>query len=114
MSGLLASFAWCSLQVTLVALLAWLLCAVARRMSASHAAALPATALAAVIVLTALWREKGTGVVSPTDPLGNVTTTAYDNLQRRKTLTQPNPDAGGPFRSGLGPGSMAATGCWRP
>ena len=54
MSGLLASFAWCSLQVTLVALLAWLLCALARRMSASHAAALPATALAAVIVLTAL------------------------------------------------------------
>ena len=37
----------------------------------------------------------GTGVVSPTDPLGNVTTTAYDNLQRRTTLTQPNPDAGG-------------------
>ncbi|MBC7851986.1 MAG: DUF1559 domain-containing protein [Pirellulaceae bacterium] len=54
MSGLLASFAWCSLQVTLVALLAWLLCALARRMSASHAAALPATALAAVIVLTVL------------------------------------------------------------
>ncbi|MGI8980015.1 MAG: M56 family metallopeptidase [Pirellulaceae bacterium] len=54
MSGLFASSAWCSLQVTLVALLAWLLCALARRMSASHAAALPATALAAVIVLTAL------------------------------------------------------------
>jgi hypothetical protein len=54
MSGLFASFAWCSLQVTLVALLAWLLCGIARRMSASHAAALPATALAAVIVLTAL------------------------------------------------------------
>jgi len=54
MSGLLVSLGWCSLQVTLVALLAWLLCGLARRMSASHAAALPATALAAVIVLTAL------------------------------------------------------------
>src|SRR4029450_6870595 len=54
MSGLLVSLAWCSLQVTLVALLAWLLCGLARRMSPSHAAALPATALAAVIVLTAL------------------------------------------------------------
>jgi beta-lactamase regulating signal transducer with metallopeptidase domain len=54
MSGLLVSLAWCSLQVTLVAVLAWLLCGLARRMSASHAAALPATALAAVIVLTAL------------------------------------------------------------
>ena len=54
MSGLLVSLAWCSLQVTLVALLAWLLCGLARRMSASHAAALPATALAAVIVLTGL------------------------------------------------------------
>lgn len=54
MSGLLVSWAWCSLQVTVIALLAWLLCGLARRMSSSHAAALPATALAAVIVLTGL------------------------------------------------------------
>lgn len=54
MSGIFASLAWCSLQVTLVALLAWILCGLARRTSSGPAAALPATALFAVIVLTVL------------------------------------------------------------
>jgi YD repeat-containing protein len=30
-----------------------------------------------------------------TDPLGDVTTYAYDNLYRRVSTTQPDPDAGG-------------------
>jgi YD repeat-containing protein len=34
-------------------------------------------------------------VTTETDPLGNVTTTAYDNLQRKTTVTQPDPDGGG-------------------
>jgi RHS repeat-associated protein len=34
-------------------------------------------------------------LTTETDPLGNVTTTAYDNLQRKTTVTQPDPDAGG-------------------
>ena len=51
----------------------------------------------------------GTGVVSPTDPLGNVTTTAYDNLQRRKTLTQPDP-----YQSNFRPEKSGPGGVYSP
>ena len=43
---------WCVIQVTLVGVLAWALCAVVRRWSAPGSAAVPAAALAAVVVLT--------------------------------------------------------------
>ena len=37
-------------------------------------------------------------LTTKTDPLGNVTTTAYDNLQRRTSVTQPDPEGGGGLR----------------
>jgi beta-lactamase regulating signal transducer with metallopeptidase domain len=45
-------FVWCVLQITLLSLLAWALCAVVRRWSLPGTAALPAAALAAIVVLT--------------------------------------------------------------
>ena len=54
MSALVPPLLWCIVQVTLVALLAWLLCAFTRRLSPQSASPLPATALLAVIGLTAL------------------------------------------------------------
>jgi beta-lactamase regulating signal transducer with metallopeptidase domain len=44
---------WCIVQVTLVALLGWLLCTLISRMSSPGAAVVPAAALAAVVLLTA-------------------------------------------------------------
>src|SRR5688572_19482683 len=43
---------WCVVQITLVGLLAWALCAFLRRWSTAGNAAVPATALAAIVVLT--------------------------------------------------------------
>ena len=43
---------WCVVQITLVGLLAWALCAALRRWSATGNAAVPAAALAAIVILT--------------------------------------------------------------
>jgi beta-lactamase regulating signal transducer with metallopeptidase domain len=53
MNPLLESLLWCVLQVTLVGLLAWLLCLVISRWQDAASAGIPAAALAAVVVLTA-------------------------------------------------------------
>jgi beta-lactamase regulating signal transducer with metallopeptidase domain len=53
MEPLTQSLVWCILQVTLVAALAWLLCWAMARWTASATVFIPATALAAIVVLTA-------------------------------------------------------------
>jgi beta-lactamase regulating signal transducer with metallopeptidase domain len=53
MDPLTGSLLWCIVQVTLVALLAWVLCALVGRFAGPGKAALPAVALAAIVVLTA-------------------------------------------------------------
>src|SRR5687767_3530562 len=53
MDSLTESLLWCIAQVTLVGLLAWLLCAAVSRWTEPGIAIVPATALAAVVVLTA-------------------------------------------------------------
>src|SRR5688572_11597484 len=52
MAFLTEELVWCVIQVTLVGLLAWALCAAVRRWSAPGSAAVPAAALAAVVILT--------------------------------------------------------------
>jgi beta-lactamase regulating signal transducer with metallopeptidase domain len=52
MTAFADSLVWCVLQITLVGLLAWILCAVIRRWLTAGNPALPAAALAAVVVLT--------------------------------------------------------------
>ncbi len=54
MNPLLSSLSWCAFQVTLVALAAWFLCLIARRVSPRHDSVIPATALACILVLTLL------------------------------------------------------------
>ena len=54
MDSLTESLLWCIVQVTLVGLLAWLLCVAGQSLVEPGIAAVPATALAAVVVLTAL------------------------------------------------------------
>jgi beta-lactamase regulating signal transducer with metallopeptidase domain len=53
MDPLSDSLLWCIVQVTLVALLAWLLCTAVSRWTASATALVPSVALAAIVVLTA-------------------------------------------------------------
>jgi beta-lactamase regulating signal transducer with metallopeptidase domain len=53
MDSLTESLLWCVAQVTLVSLLAWLLCAVVSRWAEPGSAIIPATALATIVVLTA-------------------------------------------------------------
>jgi beta-lactamase regulating signal transducer with metallopeptidase domain len=53
MDPLTASIVWCIVQITLVGLLAWLLCTAVSRWTGPGAAMVPAVALAAVVVLTA-------------------------------------------------------------
>jgi beta-lactamase regulating signal transducer with metallopeptidase domain len=53
MNPLFESLWWCVLQVTLVGLLAWMLCLVISRWQGAASAAIPAAALAVVVVLTA-------------------------------------------------------------
>jgi beta-lactamase regulating signal transducer with metallopeptidase domain len=53
MSDLPLLILWCVVQVTLVGLLAWVLCSVARRIAPASASPVPATAIVAVLLLTA-------------------------------------------------------------
>jgi beta-lactamase regulating signal transducer with metallopeptidase domain len=53
MDPLTVSLLWCIVQVTLVGLLAWILCAAVSRSAEPGTAVVPAVALAAVVVLTA-------------------------------------------------------------
>ena len=53
MDSLTESLLWCVAQVTLVSLLAWLLCAIVSRWAEPGSAIIPATALATIVVLTA-------------------------------------------------------------
>jgi beta-lactamase regulating signal transducer with metallopeptidase domain len=78
---------WCVVQITLVGLLAWALCAALRRWSAAGNAAVPAAALAAIVLLTicafapwpgwwtfgpklAAWRADATSSSDPAARLG--------------------------------------------
>jgi beta-lactamase regulating signal transducer with metallopeptidase domain len=79
MNPLFESLLWCVLQVTLVGLLAWIMCLVVSRWQGAASAAIPAAALAAVVVLTACafvpwpswwrygpnWLEGATAVAPP-------------------------------------------------
>jgi beta-lactamase regulating signal transducer with metallopeptidase domain len=53
MNPLFESLLWCVLQVTLVGLLAWVMCQIISRWQGAASATIPAAALAAVVVLTA-------------------------------------------------------------
>src|SRR5262245_45765247 len=129
MDPLTDSILWCIVQITLVGLLAWLLCTTVSRWAGPGTAIVPAVALAAVVVLTACvfvpwpnwwrygpqfptgpkWQAAATAssVASPTAPTADALPTSREDIWARPPEAVPVP----PFDARPGPdvASQAST-----
>ena len=111
MTPLAETILWCIVQVTLVGLVAWLLCVAVSRWIGPGTAAVPAAALAAVVMLTALafapwpavWRfgpdwlqaeSPSTTADEATATSGSLTGSSYPHLAREPGW-QRHPDSAG-------------------